>query len=157
MESLLNVELPRTIVRGDSTLGRWNLYLTWGWELQIVRGDSTLGRDWRSNRHGREKNRIPAKTLDYAISKNTIRIKIRPLFLAPAPVFSKKAYFPKILLRSLCAARLFKLFIFTENGRKRALFGSFWTRKRLQTQPTRHSHLSEPLHVDIKWKLGHFW
>ena len=82
-----------------------------------------------------------------------LRKQFKALF---STYFGKKDLFSKILLRSLCAARLFKIFIFTENGRKRALFGSFWTRKRLQSQPTRHSHLSEPLHVDIKWKLGHF-
>ena len=39
--------------------------------------------------------------------------------------FGKKGHFSKNLLRSLCSARLFKKKFYTENGRKRALYGSF--------------------------------
>ena len=78
-----------------------------------------------------------------------LKKRLRPLF---STYFGKKGLISKILLRSMLAARHF----FTENGRKRALFSSFSTRKRLQNQPACHSYLTELLHVDIRWKLVHF-
>ena len=45
--------------------------------------------NWPSNKHVRDKNRLSAETLGYAISKNTIPIEIGPLFLAPSLVSRK--------------------------------------------------------------------